>query len=450
MKKIVPVLAAMAIAAASCSQKNDIRLVFEVSDPVSGNVAVVCRNEVHETGLDSLGHGELILEGMDAAYARVFYGTEMKVIYMENGDRPVISFDEKDFAGTFRFEGDKAPAVEYLNTVTLTALPDGDYALEFGEFYDRILKKTDEALQLVRARDLKGTGNFPEMEEARIRYSYGLQLLMYPMAHVIMDADPGYRPDEGYYDVIRSYWVVNPMYADIDEYREFMCEGAHVLDAGSREENDLYPKLTAEMRYIAGNCSDDKVREALLHHIAVPYVDNFGTDGIQDMVNIYRTYVTDPVMTAIFDAKCDKWDRKKPGKMSPDFSAQDIDGKLHSLAEFRGKYVYIDVWATWCRPCMMEVPYLMELEKKFEGREIAFVGLSVDADKGKWEEKVRSGEMPGIQLYLGGDSDFATAYGIRSIPRFIMLDKEGRIINPEMTRPSSENTEKFLSELEGI
>ena len=449
MKKVLSALAAIVIAAASCTEEKDIRIGFEVSDPATETVVVVCRNVIYKVSLDSLGHAGCILEGMDAAYARVFYGMDMKGIYVEKGDRPVISFDGNDFAGTFRFEGKKTSAVEYLNTVTLTALPDGDYALEFGEFYDRIRKKTDDALTLLRARDLDGTGNFPEMEEARIRYSYGLQLLMYPMAHVIMGADPGYRPDNEYYDIIRSYWTENPMYACIDEYREFMCEGAHVLDAENREENDLYPKLTAEMRYIAAKCSDDKVREALLHHIVVPYVDNFGTDGIQDMVNIYRTYVTDPVMTATFDSICDKWDRKKPGKMSPDFSAQDIDGKLHSLAEFRGKYVYIDVWATWCWPCMMEVPYLRELEKKFEGREIVFVGLSVDDDKSKWEEKVRSGEMPGIQLYLG-ESDFSTVYGIRSIPRFILLDKEGRIINPEMTRPSSEDTEKFLSELEGI
>lgn len=449
MKKVLSALAAIVIAAASCTEEKDIRIEFEVSDPATETVVVVCRNVIYKVSLDSLGHAGCILEGMDAAYARVFYGTDMKGIYVEKGDRPVIRFDGNDFAGTFRFEGKKTPAVEYLNTVTLTALPDGDYALEFGEFYDRIRKKTDDALTLLRARDLDGTGNFPEMEEARIRYSYGLQLLMYPMAHVIMGADPEYRPDNEYYDIIRSYWTENPMYACIDEYREFMCEGAHVLDAENREENDLYPKLTAEMKYIVAKCSDDKVREALLHHIVVPYVDNFGTDGIQDMVNIYRTYVTDPVMTATFDSVCDKWDRKKPGKMSPDFSAQDIDGKFHSLAEFRGKYVYIDVWATWCRPCMMEVPYLMELEKKFEGREIVFVGLSVDDDMSKWEEKVRSGEMPGIQLYLG-ESDFSTVYGIRSIPRFILLDKEGRIINPEMTRPSSEDTEKFLSELEGI
>ena len=91
-----------------------------------------------------------------------------------------------------------------------------------------------------------------------------------------------------------------------------------------------------------------------------------------------------------------------------------------------------------------------ELEKQFEGRNITFLGLSVDSDKARWEAKVRSGEMPGIQLYLGNENDFLNAYEVRSIPRFILLDREGRIINPEMTRPSSEGTAGFLLALEGI
>lgn len=448
MKRILYFTAA--ILCTCCSGTDGIGLTFDVNSPASRKVAVVCNNEVHEVTLDSLGHGTFTLHGPDAVYAKIFYGMDSRLIYAENGDRASITFDGNDFTGTFAFEGKKAPAVEYLNTIVLTALPDEDYSLPFDEYLEKVRERTTEAVALLRDTDLKGTGNFPEMEEARIRYSYGIQLLLYPTAHVLMAGDRQYVPDQAYYDAIREYYVENPMYADISEYRDFMTESSHILDPAGRDIRELYPKLTAEMKYIVSECRDEKVRQALLHHIAVPYIDNFGTDGTEEMSNIYRTYVNDPVFTADFNAKCDKWDRKKPGKISADFKATDLEGKTYTLADFGGKYLFIDLWATWCRPCMMEMPHLKELEKKFEGRNITFLGLSVDADRQKWETKVRSGEMPGTQLYLGNESGFLDAYQVKTIPRFILLGKDGRIIDPAMTSPSSEETEEFLLELEGI
>ena len=139
-----------------------------------------------------------------------------------------------------------------------------------------------------------------------------------------------------------------------------------------------------------------------------------------------------------------------PGKPSPALSAVDIDGKEWTLADFKGKYVYIDMWATWCAPCKREMPYLKELEKKFADAEIVFLGLSVDRDKAKWEEMVRTGNLTGVQLYLGAQSRFQKAYNVDGIPRFILLDKEGVIISNDMTRPSAKETAETLEALPGI
>lgn len=449
MKNII-CLTIVSLLCICCARENTARLEFEVTDPAASTVVVVCHTDINEIALDENGRGTCSLDGIDAAYARVYYGPGMKRIYVEKGDKAKISFQGNDFNGTFLFKGRKAPAVEYLNTVELTAMPDETYALDFGEFLSKTENKIDDAMKLLHARDLAGTGNFIEMEKGRITYSYANALLMYPVAHVLMARNPMYRPDEAYYDVIRSYAVQNPEYADLDEYREFMVESAHALDPANRDVKELYPKLVAEMRYIANNYTDEKVRQTLLHHIAIPYIDNFGTDGIQDMINIYRTYVSDPSMTEEFNVKCDKWDRKKPGRMSADFTAVDINGREYTLDDFKGKYLYIDIWATWCQPCRQELPYLKALEEQFKGRDITFLSLSADSDKSKWEARIKEGDMTGVQLYLGNNSDFLTAYGISGIPRFILLDRDGRIINSEMTRPSSDDTAEILSELKGI
>lgn len=105
---------------------------------------------------------------------------------------------------------------------------------------------------------------------------------------------------------------VSPVVAVVchNDVREFMAESAHVLDPEGRGIDDLYPKLVAEMKYIVANFSDDKVRQALLHHIAVPYIDSFGIDDIEEMSGIYKKYVTDPARTAEFDAAYWKWFNK--------------------------------------------------------------------------------------------------------------------------------------------
>lgn len=68
----------------------------------------------------------------------------------------------------------------------------------------------------------------------------------------------------------------------------------------------------------------------------------------------------------------------KKGDKCPEFVFKDAQGKDHRLSELKGKYVFIDVWASWCYPCRKEYPYLQELEEKMEGKNIVFVGISCD------------------------------------------------------------------------
>ena len=84
------------------------------------------------------------------------------------------------------------------------------------------------------------------------------------------------------------------------------------------------------------------------------------------------------------------------------------------------------------------------------GKNIVFVSISCDKDKAAWEKMVKEKELGGIQLHIGDDRSFMNAFEIKFIPRFILLDREGKIINPAMTRPSNAETEKTLTALEGI
>lgn len=140
----------------------------------------------------------------------------------------------------------------------------------------------------------------------------------------------------------------------------------------------------------------------------------------------------------------------KPGDRCPNFVFEDISGKKVSLKSLRGKYVFIDIWASWCPPCRDELPFLKILEEKFRGNKIWFVSISCDRKKEKWQKMVHEQRLGGIQLNMGTDRTFMDAFGNRKIPRFVLVDKRGKIISPKTSRPSETETESMLRELKGI
>ena len=143
------------------------------------------------------------------------------------------------------------------------------------------------------------------------------------------------------------------------------------------------------------------------------------------------------------------FDHLVKGKPSPRFSNyENFNGGTTSLKDFTGKYVYIDIWATWCGPCKIEIPHLKKIEAEYKGKNIAFVSISVDRteDKEKWRKMVKDESLGGIQLFDSKNfySDFIKGYEIKGIPRFILIDPDGNIVDADAPRPSFRFTVKQL------
>jgi thiol-disulfide isomerase/thioredoxin len=153
------------------------------------------------------------------------------------------------------------------------------------------------------------------------------------------------------------------------------------------------------------------------------------------------------------------------GKPSPTFvNYENYKGGTTSLSDLKGKYVYVDVWATWCGPCKKEIPFLKEVEAKYHDKNIEFVSISVDegrgfkgntpeeklaASKEGWKKMIAEKEMGGIQLLAdkAWRSDFVQGYKIMGIPRFILIDPNGNVVDANAPRPSSPKLIKLFNEL---
>ena len=151
--------------------------------------------------------------------------------------------------------------------------------------------------------------------------------------------------------------------------------------------------------------------------------------------------------------------RLAKGKPAPKFNDfEDYTGGTKSLDDFKGNFVYIDIWATWCRPCIAQFPYLKKLEEEFKGKNISFVSVSTDDDRrsggswdkahSKWKNMVKQYELGGTQLWAGKEQDrFSLDYMANTIPRFILIDPDGNLVNSNEMRPSSPNITEYFTSL---
>lgn len=117
----------------------------------------------------------------------------------------------------------------------------------------------------------------------------------------------------------------------------------------------------------------------------------------------------------------------KVDKAAPGFSVKTIDGKSISLAGLKGKYVLLDFWATWCAPCMREVPFIKTVRKKYAQDKLTIIGISQDRNLAKLKQVIKQQGMNWVHYY-DGETEISRLYGINEFPTLILLDDQGKII----------------------
>ena len=195
--------------------------------------------------------------------------------------------------------------------------------------------------------------------------------------------------------------------------------------------------LDSALTYIEQHYTDTTLVAKVKDNVASRYVSRYdyseGFDvGLERLQTATERYGLDPRHVADFV----KLRSTVPGQPFPsDIVLQDREGKTVDFSTFHGKYVYIDMWASWCVPCLREVPVLQQLEKKLKNKNVVFVSISTDASKEAWLKKLEEKNMHGHQLWNPGGT-LGKALNVKGIPFFVIYDPDGNLYMHGAPRPS--------------
>lgn len=191
--------------------------------------------------------------------------------------------------------------------------------------------------------------------------------------------------------------------------------------------------------------------QEVINALAADYMQKYfhrADDDIDEVWQAFQQTTTDKAAVEKLRSQYEYYTAFLPGKPAPDFEMTGTDGKVYRLSDFRGKALYIDVWATWCGPCCMEIPYIEKLVEHYrDNSKLEFLSISLDNNKETWAHKLKT-DQPEWKQFICPDnfkSDLAICYGIKGIPRFLFIDKNGNIISIDAPRPSMKGIISYLN-----
>ncbi len=396
------------------------------------------------------------IQDVQPGYYVFRYNNETSGFYLKPGDNLNLSLDTKEFDESIAYSGIGSSENNYLAQKYLNDEGLGKYrAYQYlgtinEEDYVRIADsvKKLEIDYLDSQKDIDG--DFRTLEEASITYNWVNRMDRYEAYKRFVTEEKDFEVSENYPDYNKGLNLEDEALLGINDYSTYLISYYNKKAKESAKQNNTEIDITY-LKTLSNDIKSPIIKEKLLYGAARSGISY--TKSVQDYYDVFMAGSTDDAHKQDITEKYNKLIKLSNGQPSPKFvDYENYSGGTTSLDDLKGKYVYIDVWATWCGPCIREIPALKEVEKNYHDKNIAFVSLSIDAknDHDKWMEMIKEKELGGIQLFAdnSGKSQFVTDYGIQGIPRFLLIDPEGNIVNSNAPRPSSPELIDLFDELE--
>lgn len=441
MKRIVIALSACALMACQQEQNNTVSISGSINNPLSETTSIISDNRTYTDSLDSNSTFEIEFELEKPSYMRFKHGNETTSMYVKPGDKIQISIDPNEFDETINYVG--SDCSNFLAQKYLLEEKIGSkelFSLTEVAFLNQVSETEKEILNLLEPIVDK---EFKADQEQSIWLQWASIKLNYKKYYQYFTKS-SIELSPNYFDFVSQIDLNDPSLLDDEESFQFL-----LAYASSQINTDDENSITLSLQFISEKFESTETKDKLSYLILKDHIKNESLENIDLVLLKFNQVNSDTtVHKELFDLALEMT-KFNSGQPALDFSYPNKNGKEVSLSDFKGSYVYVDVWATWCGPCKREIPHLTELEKDYHGKNIVFLSVSVDEDKDydEWLNMLEEKEMGGVQLFASGWSKITKDYKINGIPRFMLFDPEGNIVNVRASRPSNPATRDLFDQL---
>jgi len=386
----------------------------------------------------------IIIPGEDASFkisfpvkAANYFRLGRNTLYLSPGDRMEVVID-KNNPRNASFTGKGAEANNYLRN---TPFPKGGSFLEAGTLIKNTPEATIEAVEAsaeIRRKELMAatglTTEFRRLETARIKADLINSLLSGENYNGMILKLKGNDADTyalRYKEAIKPKLIVyghNFVDASLMKMTVYRDIAADLINKRTKAKlaqpiRDWYmaEELVGEMEKAKNKSELAKFKEKITQIKTISY-QKAANQMLQQLLSFGK------------------------GDEAVDFTARDLNGLPVKLSSLKGKVIYVDLWATWCGPCMHEMPYFEKLKVQYKDNpNIVFVSLSLDDSAEVWKKSVESRKADGQQWLI--DRNKLHAYNIVGIPRILLIDKNFKIADMDAPAPSSAEAAKAINQL---
>jgi peroxiredoxin len=404
----------------------------------------------YKAALSATGDFRLTINGLkEATPADFTYARQHTTVYLAPSDDVRLTVDFPNFDETITYTGRGAVPNNYLaragwqfrygpealRTPATTPAEMRQLADTFRQRQLKFLADYDQATPLPPA--------FRHDQEFGIALEWGVQLFDYVGYRQAQAPAAGTLP-ASYFDFVRELPVAElPRYdgrsqADNDQVGHLLLSYQHRLAPSGHLDPD--PAATPRLYALAGTeLGSTALRDKALYLLLNWKLE----DDLPGVLAAYPTFKRlnqDSSYARNLHAILARRVRLSVGQPAPAFALSDNAGKKVTLADLRGKVVYLDFWGTWCPPCLTELNnYSHALKKQFEGRDVVFVYISVNDTEAKWQQILAARHLTSpnaVHLRQPKDGQVAFNYQVNSFPTYWLIDRAGRILDMQAPHPS--------------